>query len=380
MNPPSRPDPSPSPTVVRCNSPADFLASLPVLLGYVPENSIVLTLFEGSQAKSAARFDLPRTDVPLESTQLDRAMLELLEQHTWVSGAALVVYCSDSFANQPGAPHALLAMWLERALEMHGTPVRELACIASDGWAVYRSPAANNGGRSLTEIAHSRFVRRKGLKGVPAPERLRELGSLPRPQQKLASALKQALGRHQEMTPSTLTVAHTQAMLQHCHDALSAGLSPGTAQETASFVHACAELETWLTPVLLIAAGGVGESFTVDDTLAQTFLEFIHNDAKTTRPMVTKRLKLFSSERLEPSQLRATVHTLTVVAAHTPDALRPGVLALAAWAWWMGGMTTPAVTLLREAAAIDANHASVIIVRELCESGPPLWAFTDETR
>ncbi|MGO3832779.1 MAG: DUF4192 family protein [Microbacteriaceae bacterium] len=380
MNTPSRSESSPAPTVVRCESPADFLASLPVLLGYVPEDSIVLTLFEGSQAKSAARFDLPQADVPLESTQLDRAMLELIEQHPWVSAVALVAYCSDSFANQPGAPHALLAMWLERALEMHGTPVRELACVASDGWAVYRSSEASSGGNPLSEIAHSQFVKRKGLTGFSPPEPLRELGSLPHPQPKLASALRQALARAETVPPKALTADHMQAMLQQCHQALSEGLSPGTAQETASFVHTCSELETWLTPVLLIAAGGVGEPLTVDDDLAQTFLEFVQDDAKTTRPTVVKRLKLFSSERLEPSQLRATVQTLTEVAAHTPDALRPGVLALAAWAWWMGGMTTPAITLLREAAGIDPHQASVTIVQELCESGPPLWAFSDDTR
>lgn len=371
---------SSEPTVVTCTTTAEFLSTLPLLLGYVPEQSVVITMFEKKQAKSAARFDIPPLDEPLESSGLDRAVVSLLQRHAWVTGVAVTIYTPEQFHDQLGAPHALLAMWLERALEMYGFPVRDLACVAADGWARYRSANASQPPLPLTSINHRAHFSDSAITTIDTPPKLTELGALPDPDESLMRLLSEALAEVQDSSPDDWSLRDLESAIEHCRRALTEPLSDENARSCAVLVNMCASLDSWVVPALIL---GVHTDDTIDVSveLLEMFLTFIQspkNDGPTASNDLVRRLTLFSSERIEHEPLRVSIQKLTALSAHTPRALQPGILALTAWGWWMGGMSTPAQALLHEAEAVDAHHPAVTTVTELYDSGLPLWAYATE--
>lgn len=369
-----------TPTVLSCSTSSEFLATLPMLLGYRPHNSIVTTFFEGNRARCAARIDLPPHDVPLESTGVDRTITGLVSKFPWAHDVAIVVYTDERFELADAAPHTFLAMWLERALEMSGIAVRELTCVAADGWAEYRSPDARGQGRDLEEIHnhHERFARQ--APHSPKPKDLHEFGALPTPDPVIASQVVAELSDHSPVSLEHFTTEMFTDLIEACVVALDSPLDATVVSVCATLIRATQQMQSWLIPVMLIAADFEDPLQPLSSDTTKSFLELLRDPLLTPEgggEAISQRLLMFSAERLDPHRLRTLINTLTVLAAHTPRADSPGLLALAAWAWWMGGMTTPASSLLDQARSIDPRHSVVQTVGNLCQSGSPLWVFAE---
>src|SRR5690606_38846718 len=119
---------------------------------------------------------------------------------------------------------------------------------------------------------------------------------------------------------------------------------------------------TWLIPVILISADTGSEQPRLREETAEAFLTLLHNPVFTPPSggePIARRLLMSSSERLNLQRLRKTVDVLLKLSAHAPIRHRTGVLTLAAWAWWMGAMGTPASVLYEEARSLDPTHPTV---------------------
>ena len=113
----------PPPTTLTARSPEDVLAMVPVLLGFVPEESVaMLTLGPGRSFH--ARADLPDARSPCELDEMVAQLLGPVRQHG-VGRVLLVLYSTDE----------LLATRAARALarELEGAGVELVHALRADG-------------------------------------------------------------------------------------------------------------------------------------------------------------------------------------------------------------------------------------------------------
>lgn len=364
-------------TVLTCQSTADFLTSLPLLLGYTARQSVVLVLFEGTRARQAVRFALPPAHIPHEDSGVRASVLALLGRLPAVTGVALVVYTDETFASQHGTPRALFATWLTRQIERSGFTIVDACVVAADGWASYREHPRTVTGRPLAEL-----VTHPGL-GADSLEQpvtdISELGTLPPGDAELSALLAAELVRDQ-----VRCAPEDRAEISRVIAALSTVSEQGVAAPT---IRACAILveASRLTPGWLALAFGIATDASLAargiDLRDSAFTEhraLLEQTGETSASDLAALLYRFSAERVAPEQLRSAIADISRLTAHTPATHRSGLLALLAWMWWMGGMSSPALLQIAEALTLTPDHEPSRAMKHLIEETPPLWLFARE--
>jgi hypothetical protein len=152
---PSSSGPPGSRAVLRCAGTADFLAVLPFLTGFTDENSLFVVLFRGVRGEDVIRIDLPAPDDRVAERALLTTLIEVLRvTGSGAESPAVVCATARSFEQCGGVPFLRLLRKIERRCVTEGWRLRELAVVASDGWAALLSadPLAQ---RNLDEIAAS---------------------------------------------------------------------------------------------------------------------------------------------------------------------------------------------------------------------------------
>ena len=124
-HPPGVPDPDPGPEAhrLRVRRPADFLAVIPYLLGFHPEESLVVVLCRRGQVLLTARLDLP----PAGQARAVAAQVRQLSAQHGVDELVLVGY---------GAGKDGTRRTLERVQRALGgaVPVREVVLVSGARW------------------------------------------------------------------------------------------------------------------------------------------------------------------------------------------------------------------------------------------------------
>lgn len=384
----TKPDTS-RPVVLRCETTSDFLATLPYLMGYTVRNSLVVSLFEGTRARQAMRVDLPDPAMKLADTGLDSAVIRLVRRFPAVTSVALVIYTDEPFSPSGTAPRLMLARWLERSLASQGYAVEDVCCVASNAWASLLTSDALTGGRPLEDLLAS-TARLDASEHVDGPlTALGELGELPPRTPGTAGALRRALAS----IPATgrvdlqgLSDHDVRNRLNTCIRALvtvpgesraSAGLPPPTRNGThlhATLVQTAENGVLWILAVLACFFVQRREA-QVSRRVAGELRSAIVSSMQPFERDLAARLKLMSAERMNAVDLRRMIANLTVLAANTPVARRNGLLRLLAWAWWMNGLTTPAVKTLASVRGEQARHPVDVALEQVFASGPPLWMY-----
>lgn len=330
-----------APEVLKCKTTADFLAALPRVVGFTATDSLFLLLFSGKQSGGTLRIDLPPDESPQATAPFLDGICNLLaslrEKHGY-SSPAIVITSSQSFAEAQGHPWRRLARRLERRLARDGDRVRELCCIAPDGWVSYLDPAAPRLGRSLDEIAASPFA-------VPGEAvQLDDIGSFGDPPADEAAKVQEILSLNAGTWP----------------DQGSSGLTPTAEMASlAAALVAPTELDVQAIAGLIRVADTEAGWLVITEQLSATAEAFLSDEAlqHSTEPQrkeARQRLKV-ASERL--------VHVVTLA----PRELRPAIISACALAWWLRGMQSVAHKQLLVAAEIDSDHKMVGIVRRLFE-------------
>ncbi|MGF1432363.1 DUF4192 domain-containing protein, partial [Kitasatospora sp. LaBMicrA B282] len=128
------------PQLLRLKGPSDLAAMLPYLLGFHPDDSIVVVGLHGSMYRqgSAIRADIPpdRADWPAIARDLARLLLEVSRQHGSRPVAALLYLCRDP---EPGARPVLrqlrpLAGLFGAVFGEFELPIKESLCISGGRW------------------------------------------------------------------------------------------------------------------------------------------------------------------------------------------------------------------------------------------------------
>lgn len=140
---------SPAPAIHRAATPADFVAAVPALVGFHPEQSVVLVPFAGRGSLGAARFDLPRGDpkVPIE------LIVATLARHVVADSVKVVVYVRAALPVSGPLPEAESTRMLLRTLRERGFEASEAWLVAADGWIGFSEPLSDR--RDLADLARA---------------------------------------------------------------------------------------------------------------------------------------------------------------------------------------------------------------------------------
>lgn len=384
------------PQVLRCRGTADFLAALPQLTGFTAEDSLFVVLFSGAQAERAIRFDLPSEDAPESSLQLFDVVCNLLRDlgvpHDPAAAPAFVICTSMSFAQTDGAPWRRFARRFERRLTREHIAVRELCCIAQDGWVSFLDPSAPQNGHPLSEIAASHVALERRVHGDPIPD-LASLGEIPSADTKrthgVARALKTLVSVAGATAPSCGPASDTPRE-QDCVSGIGAHEVPpwfdNTAEVTAAvrddtrelsvemtarLIHCAANPDRWLLLALGIVTRPEFPTELASDMSARPFTGIaIDLDAESdvdSRPgwSIRRVLAAISPEFSEHRRLHGIRDRLIRAISEAPNEDRPALLALSSWIWWLGGNQTVAHRHAQAALDIAPGHEMSLMMQRM---------------
>lgn len=320
---------------LRCTTTADFLAALPQLTGFIATQCLFVVFFCGKRAGPTMRVDLPVSDEPRELARFVGAVCEIVHDTRQRSGAdgdpAVVISCEETFADSRGVPWRRLAVRLERRLLREGIRLRELCCLAPDGWASYLEPAMPRAGHPLSEISASPVA-----SNVPLPT-LESIGQFEEPDPHDHARVLAKLSRIEASAR-----VHSSAV-----DATVATVLVGAEQlspsKIASLIAAANRRQGWMALLEQLTA-----------TAAAAY-----GDTPLTEPDMRE-----AGERLRAAALR-----LVQAVEHAPDSHRPAVISLCAMAWWLRGIQSVAARQIEVALGLDPEHEPSIVIGRVIESG-----------
>lgn len=331
--------------VIKATSAADFLGLVPALLGCTPTHSIVAMPFVGSRTIGAARFDL---NPALDPATLASSIVGVICRVPTADGLAIVVYTDQDGESSRGLVSALRA----RADEC-GLSVADALYVARDGWGSY---LANDEPRPLSEIntalavGHPVAVDQHAGSEIPDvdPDRLDAvntafegfgLGVV-------AEADWIALGEVAVSTP----VEEIDPLVAVC---LIFALSRPALRDVA--------LVQWATD----QAGG--------ERAADAQAGWERGEEY---PADLAAIMWGNAPRPDPTRLSTALMTVRHLTALTPQPLRSGLLASAAWLSWALGRSTHAADFARQALTAEPGHGLAVIVASFADASHlPAWAF-----
>lgn len=410
---------APSPEVLRCTTTADFLAALPVLAGFTAENSLFIVCFEHNRGGNVMRVNLPESDEPHDTKDFLDLVVSLLRQTGAGSGRPAVVITTNlSFAETDGVPRGRLAHQLKRCFRREGWRLRELAVVASDGWCGLLHGGAAVA-RPLSEIQQSHISARVHEQARSVTD-LASMGALPEPdigraasiefhlrelqQRRLARSTHPASSMARE-DRALLKIRQASRVAEACFAApapsplparapsRSAGAAAGgdaTIEGSASqppstqvpdrllakLIDTVQTQTGWLVCVLTALTRS---EFVVDvahETGAHRITD-IHVDSLPGTKPGTKEgwnirylLTSLAHEIPPKEKLRRVITVVTDALAHAPEALRPSLFAVLAWAWWAVGMQSVAARRSAEGLSLAPDHEVLLMVSQLCEAPP----------
>lgn len=322
-------DPPPEQEVIRCETTADFLAALPRLVGFTATNSLFVVLFSGKRTGGTIRVDLPDAHDPWKVAGYLDELCELIERVRRTHGSsapAIVISSAETFAETGGIPWRAFARQLKRRLSRDGHRLRELCCIAPDGWVSYLEPNPPRRGHPLSEISGSSVA----AQGTPLS--LDEVGAFPVPTPEERAAVITALRHGGKATDSGARYA-----------TVLLGSAELTPEEVAGVIRAANTEIGWIA---------------LFDRLAATA-------ARLRRGMEADELGPEYDDAQQ--RLRAASERLAKIAGLTPVKLKPNVYACCAIAWWFRGMQSVAHRQITTAMKLDAESDVVKVVRKLVD-------------
>jgi len=376
--------------VVRCRNAAEFLAALPLAIGFTDPHSVFVALFRKNRVAEVLRCDLPDPDAGDHETFIT-TLIELLR----LGGAAtcdpaVVIYTTETFAKHGAVPRVSLAKQIEARIRKEGWRLRELAIVAGDCWATIHGEEPVQR-RSLDEIRASQSAPKIAQQGRPPA--LSELGKLPNPDTEQAGKVHrqlQQLAKRREAINAHPSSEHSEAPVW----------MPGTARVAAScFAAFVDEPDTampeprllakliddaqspsrWLVLALTALTRAEFVTSLAEDHIASLFEQLPiappaiapgDSDGMRDPRSIESLLRCLSSDPIEAAQLRAAAAACATAAAYAPETHRPSVLALLAWLWWMLGMQSVAERIIQQSLALDPDHGLTQMMARL-NAEPP---------
>lgn len=360
-------------SLVHATSPSDFLAVVPRLLGFHPQQSIVLVPFRRGRSRGVLRLDLPPDDDHVD--QIAATMIGLVCRVPEADGCAIVVY------GDTDAPARALVAGVERHADACGVRIVEALWVAEGRWGSYASPEAGDVPTSIDlppgvaeefPVAVDQFAG-ADLAAVDADTHRAvadACSTLTEAVRMLArDALPSGRGGAGRIDPRALAAASVlddlPAFFERLLDADPDALDPYELAVTAWALGRPA-----LRDIALI---GWLDGVEAGDAAAEAQARW--EEGQEYPSEIAMRI-WGEGARPSPDRLTRALAVARKVASAVPESARPGPLAVCGWLSWALGRSTHASLYASRASEIVRDHGLAEIVRSFVEAAHlPDWAF-----
>jgi len=392
-------------TVVTTASAADFLAVVPHLVGFEPQNSVVFVAFHGRRTCGAMRFDLPGTvesgaDDPGSKLykRVATTLVGMVSKLPGVDAVVPVVYTPETFADSGGAPRDAFARAVIARFEFSGFELRDALCVAADGWGSYFDDKCPPTGRPLADIVGSaildnvpaselpplgRIERWAALPEVTATERARVARSVKVFSTAIDGRLLSSAGfprgddddvgdendGDEPAVAQTRLLAEIPAVLERILDHGSIDIEA----DAAGFVITLARLPALRDVVML--------QWAFDIEVGDNVLDDARRFANGALPfdLQTAGLMLGRGPRPHPERIDRAIEVLKRITALAPRSDRAPLFCILAWLSWALGRSSVANLFVSAAEQIDDGYGFAELMRTVLERGMlPEWAFVSD--
>lgn len=391
------------PTIIKASRAHDFLALVPQLTGFLPRNSAVLVAFRGNRTCGALRFNLPEPHTPdTVHHRVASTLVGTLCKIPGVDAVVPVVYTDQSFRQIGGMPQHRFATALVRAAERSGFLVRDVLCVASDGWGSYDDPECPRDGRPLSDIAHSATA--EALADAPVIGTIESRADLPASIPALREKVARLYRRYRRLAAdgSALLAAAGDVIdaIDAAEDLLRWNEAEPVPEAVAALLFLVQAPPTRDQVMLQIAFGeeigrlaramnqryaaireATGRSF---DEIAMAELSASRRDpaarteASDAAALMANLLTGFTRERPDPDRVERGLRMLALVVAHAPRAARPAPLCMLAWLSWTLGRGSVAGIFIDRVLAIDPGYSMAHTLDAMFDAGHlPEWAYAE---
>lgn len=330
---------STEPMTVTASGPADFVTLVPRMLGFKPQDSVVVVPFSGTRSIGAVRVDLPEA---VRAAECAHVISGLLCKIAGVTGVALVVYGERERAG-------IIEDALKIEANKTGLTLVEALYVVDDGWGFIgdeRPPVP------LQDVSAE-------LAALPMEVDQCAGATLPETESAFADAVAASLSAQNDDEDDSLDLV----------DLFESALSWDPAH--LEVVSASALIALLARPSLR-DVGLVHWSHGRGAEALDAQRKWQHGAAY---PRDLASLMWGEGPRPEPQRLFAALELCRHLASATPDPLRVGPLSVAAWFAWALGKSTHASIYAAKALKIDPAHGLSEIVTTFVESGHlPEWA------
>ncbi|WP_158603917.1 DUF4192 family protein [Cryobacterium tepidiphilum] len=387
------------PTVIKARQAQDFLALVPQLAGFLPRNSVVLVAFRGNRTCGALRFNLPESGVPHSVyARVASTLVGTLCKIAGVNAVVPVVYTDQPFHLPGGMPAQRFARALVEAAERSGFLVRDVLCVASDGWGSYDDPECPAHGRPLSDIAGS------AVAAPPVIGTIESRAELPPASGPLKEKVARLYRRYRRLAGDTpaLGVATGDVI-----DAITA------AEEMLGWTEQSPDPEALAAMLFLVQSpptrdqvmlqiafgeeiGGVARDVNrryeaIREATGRSFDEIamaeheaaarepgVRTEAADAGALLGRLLTGFSRERPDPDRVERGIRMLALLVAHAPRAARPAPLCMLAWLSWTLGRGSVAGIFIDRVLAIEPGYSMAITLGVMFDAGHlPEWAWAE---
>lgn len=364
-----------TPTVIKAHTAADFLAFVPHLVGYTPRRSVIFVMFNGKRTCGALRMDLPPNGPPTLLKHFATIALATIAEVPDVQTIVPVVFTDEEFGDDSAIPHAGLMDVVRRRCRHVGMPVREMLCLAADGWASYLDKVTPRGGRPLDEVLGSEVI-------AAVPEDVRAGAGDHLSQASYVPPEEDASRRATHIMATLKAKADIQRRMGASSPALSA-LDDIPAFIEKALAWSDEELDEQ-GPLLLFAVQGPPMR---DQTMLQwaagyatgkhlhAEVENAHGDPLAIDPVLGD-IMLGGGPRPDPVRMLRGIEILRTLLLLAQGKYRLPVLCMLAWLNWGLGRVSHAKIYVDEARMIDPDYSMAELLDTLVASGRlPEWAF-----
>lgn len=385
------------PTIVKTRKASDFLALVPQLVGFNPEQSMVLVAFRGNRTCGALRFNLPDPEAPARvHKRIATTLIGTLCKIPGVDAVVPVAYTAESFAAVSGIPHESFMGCLVQRAEMSGFLVRDALCVAADAWGSYLDPKCPAGGRGLAEITASH-----AHEAIPTAARrglgtLHTAAELPRISPVMKDRVLHEYRRYLRLDPpgdgqGALVPAVGEVLdpVDIAEACLAWDASRPAATDVACLLFVVQNpchrdqvmlqfafgreigVQAW-TMNRAYAALQRSTGRDLDDLIA----EELECDAPPEAQTLGDLMLGLGGDRPDPDRIERSIALLKTVVASAPRRSRPAPLCMLGWLSWTLGRGSVAGLFVDQALSIDPTYGMALVLNTLVGSGTlPEWAY-----
>lgn len=361
-------------TTIRATSPADILASIPVLVGFVPVQSVVFLVLRGSAQNAVMRVNLPDAASPAILKRFATQTIGMLCKVTEVEAIVLAVHTNETAG--AGLPHTEFVDILLRRLQQAGFRIHDALCRASNGWGSYLDSDTPSGGHPLSDLEESaaKFPREVRLTppvalipdATPAArERMqRDLARC----QELVAALDDSDDDPPELEPlADLPMFVEEALVVW---------GPAEREANGALLLFAIQSPAVRDATMLQWAFGLELGDIIYDETRRFARDGI--DLENERSNMLSGLLMGKGPRPDRGWILRGIGLLLNLVSLAEPQYRPAPLCMLAWLNWALGSGTLAGRFIDEARSIDAEYGMAELIDTMLSNGMlPDWVFME---